>query len=554
MSSPIKAGTPAPEQIRSHLRALVVAATLLLMLGAQSPLHADDGLLHYPIQPGDNPWNITQRFLLGLEYWKPLLKLNGIDRPRRLKPGTTLTIPVQWLRSEPGGARVRAVSGEAHFVSGGTTQPLRPDSELVAGDQVIVGETGSAVLEYSDGSTLLLAKNTRLSLIRVDQFPGTGLADTRVRLDAGRTENRVKRRGSRFEIDTPSASTAVRGTRFRASVDNQTPEISRVEVTKGEVAVAGSGKELGIVAGFGTLVEKGKPPLPPVKLLPATRFTEPAPYSRRSPLEIKWLATDGATGYRLLVSALDGKVPLLDEVTARTGLSTNALPDGKYRLTLRAIDGNGLEGRESTLQFELDAQPQPPLAILPEIDQRVRNDLPTFEWARPGNGARARLQLSSQDDPGTPLLDIGELETAHFTPEKLAPGDYVWRLATELNGELGPWGLARKFTLRPAPEAPEIASSGDARTIRLQWPESGEGRRYRVQLGDSADFDQLLSEATLDQPAWETERPLMPSFFRVRVIDSDGYEGAWSTPQMIDPAPRPWYLYVAPLAFLLLAL
>ncbi|MCB1759614.1 MAG: FecR domain-containing protein [Gammaproteobacteria bacterium] len=530
------------------------AGAAALLLGTQTALYADDGVLHYPLRQGDNPWNITQRFLHGMEYWKPLLKLNGIDRPRHLKPGTTLTIPLQWLRVEPGGARVQAVSGEADLLSDGQTRPLRLDSELVAGDQVIIGENGSAVLEYSDGSTLLLAKDTRLTLTRADRFPGMGLADTRIRLDAGRTENRVKPRGSRFEIDTPSASTAVRGTQFRASVDSQAPQISRVEVTRGEVAVSAAGTARGISAGFGTLVEKGKPPLPPVRLLPATRFIEPVPYSRRFPLEIRWQATNGASGYRLLANALDSKVPLLDQVTARTSLSTDALPDGSYRLTLRAIDANGLEGEESSLQFELDAQPQPPLALLPEIDQRVRSELPTFEWTRPGNGASARLQLFSQGDPTTPLLDVAQLEDARFTPDQLAPGDYSWRLQAELNGEQGPWGVARTFTLRPAPAAPEIASSGDERSIRLQWPDSGEGRHYRVQLADSAKFDQLISEATLETPTWQTERPPMLSFFRVRVIDSDGYEGAWSVPQMIDPAPTPWYIYMAPLAFLLLAL
>ena len=44
----------------------------------------------------------------------------------------------------------------------------------------------------------------------------------------------------------------------------------------------------------------------------------------------------------------------------------------------------------------------------------------------------------------------------------------------------------------------------------------------------------------------------MPSWFRVRVIDTDGYEGPGAHPQMIDPVQQPWYLYVIPTALLLL--
>ena len=97
-----------------------------------------------------------------------------------------------------------------------------------------------------------------------------------------------------------------------------------------------------------------------------------------------------------------------------------------------------------------------------------------------------------------------------------------------------------------------MTSEGDERHIRLRWPAAGEGRRYRVQISDESDFKTTSEDRILETPAWESERPLMPSYFRVRTIDIDGYEGAWSTPQMIDPVRQPWYIYVLPPALLLL--
>ena len=48
------------------------------------------------------------------------------------------------------------------------------------------------VLEYVDGSTLIIGRNTSVTLRRVNKFSDSGLADSEVRIDSGRTENRVK--------------------------------------------------------------------------------------------------------------------------------------------------------------------------------------------------------------------------------------------------------------------------------------------------------------------------------------------------------------------------
>lgn len=529
-----------------------VSAILLLSLWHGNPA-AEEVTWRYSLSPGDNPWSITERFLRGMQYWKPLLRLNNIEQPRLLPPGTELTIPLRWLKTEAAKAHVKEAVGDASYTSAadGETRPLQPDTLLAAGDRINIGERGSAVLEYTDGSTLFLGSNTSVNLERVNKFSDSGLADNEVKLESGRTENRVKTRGTRFEISTPSASTAVRGTQFRTSVDRQDSRLSRIEVLAGSVAVGGAGKSRNIGAGFGTTVNQGEPPAPPRRLLPAPEIELPAGHSRAFPLEIRWLAVKGAEKYRLQIKAEGSATPLLDEVTARTGLSTDALDDGRYTLALRAIDIAGLEGSERVHELLLDAQPQPPLAVTPQADQVVRSELPSFEWTRPLGGSKIHFQLTR--DPQTePLLNMRDFPGTRFTPDALPPGTYFWRLATRNDAEEGPWGEYQAFTLKPAPGEPEVSSEGDGQHIRLRWPTAGEGRRYRVQLSATNDFNPVSEERVLDEPLWEAERPSMPAYFRVRVIDTDAYEGAWSATQMIDPAQQPWYFFVIPTALLLL--
>ena len=530
------------------------ALTALLTLNPwQSGAAAEEAMLRYFVVPGDNPWSITERLMHGMQYWQPLLRLNKIDRPRQLPPGSALMIPVSWLKTEAANVRVKEVVGSASYISAadGLTKPLQSDALLSAGDQINIGDDATAVIEYADGSMLFLGRNTQVILKRVEKFSDTGLADSELELKSGRTENRIIKRGTRFEITTPSASTAVRGTDFRTSIDSEETKLSRIEVLSGSVAVAGSGRNRNIAAGYGTTVQQGEPPTPPKALLQAPKFETPEEYSRKFPVEIKWQTVKGAQKYRLQIRADGSGISLLDEVTTRTGVSTDLLGDGRWRLHLRAIDSAGLEGVESTRSLLLDAQPQPPLTVTPESEQVVRSELPTFEWTRPVGISRIHFQLL-QDKQAAPLLDFKDFSGNRFTPEALAPGDYIWRLASQSDTEEGPYSENQPFTLKPAPSEPQVSSEGDDTRIRLRWPNAGEGRTYQVQFAQDSEFQSILQDQHLELPLWEAERPAMLSYFRVRTVESDGYTGAWSTTQMIDPVPTPWYQLLLPTALLLL--
>lgn len=543
---------PSPKPRPAYFSSASVMLLFFLWFNC-NPVAAEEEKLRYFMLPGDNPWNITERLLRGMQYWQPLLRMNNITLPNQLPPGTELSIPLSWLRTEAATARVKEAAGDSTYISAadGQTKSLQPGIQLRSGDKISIGEKASAIIEFSDGSLLLMGKNSKAQLERVEKFSDTGYADSKIELERGRTENQVEKRGTRFEIETPSASTAVRGTQFRASVDAADNSLSRFEVLAGSVAVKAAEKTRGVRAGFGTRVQRGEPPAPPTPLLPAPKFEVPADLSRDFPLEIRWQAVAGAESYRLAVEPEGSDLLSLDETTTRTNLSTDALADGRYTLRLRAIDKLGLEGREVVHQFVLDAQPQPPLAVTPEPKQVVRTEVPVFEWTRPLGGSRTHFQLTP-DTQSTPLIEIQNLTAIRFVPESLPPGSYHWRLASHSESEQGPWGEYQSFTLKPAPAEPEVTSEGDDRQIRLHWPDAGDDRRYRVQISESSEFQTVTTDQIVDQPVWEMERSWAPTYFKVRVIEADGYEGGWSAVQMIDPIGQPWYVYIISTALLML--
>jgi hypothetical protein len=538
-------------QGRINLRRYFLLILVLPFLWVSGSNAAEQDEWTYTMIRGDNLWNITERYFdEGFRYWDSLIRLNKVTDPKHMLPGTKVRIPLRWLKSEPAVVEVRDTHGAVNYIEARQTSPrqLIDSTILHKGDQVIVGEGSYVVLEFADTSTLFIGSESRMELLRANKFSNSGLADSKVDLMGGRTESKVHKKSSRFQIKTPSANTAVRGTDFRVAINRDNPAVSQVEVLSGTVGVSGGKSERNIQAGFGTTISQGEAPLPPIQLLAAPEIYTPAAYSRKLPVDIKWQEIKGARGYRVLIREAEGKQTLLiDKVIPIARINTSALEDDKYTIGVRAIDDKGLEGKETVYTFELDARPQPPLAISPQDEETVRTDLPEFEWSSPVGGTGYHFQLSENPELTAPLIDFTDFTRTQYTPEQLAPGTYYWRMATLNKIKEGPFGMMNSFILRPSPEAPEVAAEGDDENITLRWQPGTSGQQYKAQLSADPDFKEIVSEEQLQQAAWSMKRPEQKVYFRVRIIDVDGFEGDWSIAQQIMPPPDPWYYFLAPL-------
>ena len=256
---------------------MVLRLLLILLLALPLRLATADEWV-YTVRPGDNLWDLTERYMVSLRYWQPLKALNNIEQPRRLRPGSRLRMPLAWSKVRYVDAEVIEVRGDVEVIGEGGSRPALPGLRLKRRDRLRTGPDANLLLQFSDGTRLLLAAASEAELRRLEGYGDGEVSDARVEMKRGRAESSANPRnlsGTRFEISTPSALTAVRGTGFRVALTDN-GQRSRIEVTEGEVQVSGAGQSRRLTGGFGVVAEQGAPPEPPVKLLPV------APSSQQS--------------------------------------------------------------------------------------------------------------------------------------------------------------------------------------------------------------------------------------------------------------------------------
>lgn len=133
---------------------------------------------------------------------------------------------------------VAALVGASWLVNGSAQHPLKPGDKVGEGAQLRTGDSGRLRLRCPDGSTLVIGDRSQLTLSKL-QMPAGQPREVSLLLQLGLLGQKVAPAGGaspgRWEVRTPSAVTAVRGTEFLVEVgaDEQTA----VHVQSGQVAV-----------------------------------------------------------------------------------------------------------------------------------------------------------------------------------------------------------------------------------------------------------------------------------------------------------------------------
>ncbi len=423
---------------------------LVLLAGMQLPLaQAEDWV--YTTRPGDTLWDISKRFLKSERHWPRILKYNNIKDPKHLPPGKKIRIPYEWLQQKAANALLLSYSGHVSVWNhAARAVALKPDLALGLGFVVETGTQSSAIIRFADKSSLYVRENTRIRLDSISYNANTAMVDTRVRLETGRVESRVipfRRSGNRFEIKTPTAVAAVRGTTFR--VDFGPDHVMLSEVVEGSIKVKNDLGEQVVTKGFGTIVEPGKPPLPPETLLPAVDLSRVANVYLNKSIRLRWPNLDKASAYRAMI--LSGGVPprvLLDRTVKVASFHWRAATDGRFVLQVRAIAKSGLQGLPASKAFSVGLETTnnlpPPKLYTPFDGARLLTAIPTLHWFSVKNALDYRVQVSRTQDFAQPLYD--EIVSAQFfsLPSELKTGTYYWRVAA-VSGELRMGSFSEAF-------------------------------------------------------------------------------------------------------------
>lgn len=539
------------------------SACLLLSLGCAwsgglraAPSASPEDFI-YELQPGDNPWNITARFLAGQQYWPRLLAHNRISDARRLSTGSRLRIPTAWLALRAVDVRLLSVHNQVTLRTAAQGERVAVSGDrLVAGDTLVTGATATATLEIENGSRILVRPGTELSVVQAAGPSGTaggGAVLVRMQLVRGAIESVVKPvvAPGRFEIQTPAAVAAVRGTEFRVSA---TPDSTSSEVVTGGVQLANPMGAARLVAGQGTLAQRGLAPQPASALLPAPVLSGLPDGVERLPLDLPLPALAGAVAYRTQVAADAAFTQVLSDTLADAPrVRADEVEDGPRHVRVRGVDARGLEGLAAQRPLQIHARPEPPLLLEPAPQAVLSTEQPSLRWTRAGSARQVRLQLAREAQFAELLLDRTLPDDGGWTLDQaLPPGDYHWRLAAlDAQRGQGPWGDAQSFRCElPAPGV--TAPTPGVGPLVLRWQRLPGATRYHLQLGRDGQFEQPVLD--LESKAAQAEvAPLPPGTYAVRVqaLGEGGHAGPWSTPQSFtvpeDKPMWPWLLFLIPL-------
>jgi hypothetical protein len=372
------------------------------------------------------------------------------------------------------------------------------------GARVKTGQESALELVFEDGSSMFIRANTvidlsvsRRSLLHFVRklFVGAGSAITRLRATTGQVQS--------FDIGTPDAMCAVRGTQFRTSVDKL--DSMRSEVLEGRVEVEAMKQTVEVRAGEGVLVKKGEPPHIPKKLLypPAPLSLEPV--YKIFPVRLRFSMIEGASSYRIALSRDKEMKDILKEDVIKTdGLFEIAgIDDGAYFLQSTSIDSDGIEGIPLEPEFlKVRINPYPPIIDAPKTDLVLRQKFLTFSWPKVMDADDYNLQIAEDSNFQSIVSDLHSKET--HCKAALDYKTYFIRIRSiAVDGYASEWSDVKRAILLPPMQAPLLDKpllESDTTWISIQWEDLGRGIRYHFQMAKDSDFREILVDKQVETP------------------------------------------------------
>lgn len=485
----------------------------------------------YTLRPGESFREVADELLANGYTGARLLQYNRISNGAALAAGDSVRIPLSWLKRQPQPAKATSVSGTVQLISASTGRktPLDENALIRVGDEIL-SASGTATVELADGSEVRISPNSRLIFNRLTQYGKAGMVDTRLRLDRGEVHTRVKpvmEGGARFEIETPSAVAAVRGTVFALQTSSTG---SSLQVTEGNVDFGAPGKIRRIPAGFGASLSTGDrsglsirrlPPAPQINPLPATLTSLPS--------TMTW-QDSRAPRHRIDIFETETGRWVESRTTAANSFDIGLLDNGRYEIHLAALDSRGIAGMPGVVPVEVDLQARAASLVAPSDGETVNDDMPEFRWQLKGQNEVARVEIAA-DQNFSNLITSSEWapENAALPSRPLGPGKYYWRVVTEAGGNSVATTEARSLVVNGSlPPVRIISVNYIDSQVRVFWEKVDTATDYRLQLSEEPGFNNIIKEATLsDTTAALRLIPGRRYFVRLKALSDGPLESRW---------------------------
>jgi len=529
--------------------------------------HAQD-TVSVVVERGESLGTIASRYLKapGYAHWTEIAKLNRITQaPYAIHPGMVLKLPANLLVTKASSAKWLAVSGQVQVTPVGSSQSRLAvvGGTVEEGTRISVGADASAFMELADGSQVkllngaeLVLDESRYSMGYFGKEPPESPTGTKafaglLRLIQGAIETKATPASDRakpLRIQTPTAVVGVRGTDFRVSHRDAT----RTEVTSGLVlAQLDESRKSDVAGGFGVKLDpnsKDNPVVVPLLDAPdlGAWLLKQETLTVEFPVVPSVQKTRGVTGYRVQVASDVAMTKVIFNQLFQSGKAIRIpnLADGAWHLAVRAVDAQGIEGKNASALLVLKARPQPPLIQSPKPNEKVAQgqDIP-LAWVKV-SGASGYV-LDVQDEQKKLTRHTVQGNTLALTG--LAVGSYRWRIATQVKTaqdqlDTGPWGEWQSFSVIPMPASAQGKVDPDGKSMGLRWTDQ-KAKEYEVQLAREPSFTASLSPVVTqktNKPELTITRPEVGThYIRYRSIEEDGFVSGWSGTMEIE-VPIDW--------------
>ena len=365
-----------PSQLAPALAATIFIAFLSIGHAQQATLAATEPSIGYTIQPGEKLIRLGQRLLKNPEAWPEVASFNKLGNANALKPGQTIQLPLRLMKPIPANGKVVSVSGDVQLGA----DPAAAGSTLAEGARLQTGANSSAVIELADGSRVTLLPNTLAELATSQHYAtrdarssaSTTWFSGLIRLVQGSLDtaaDKVAKRATPLQIQTPTSLVGVRGTQFRVAFDDPVTQNARTEVLEGLVQAdnPAQGSGAALPTGKGAVLNPAVKEIKVVDLLKAPDLSA-TPADIFKPLAL-WPMPGlaGAASFRVQVASDASFNQIVRDLVVTTGSADLAtLANGSWFARIRGIDAVGIEGYDSVKMVRL--------ALAPPRQWRIDND------------------------------------------------------------------------------------------------------------------------------------------------------------------------------------
>ena len=480
--------------------------------------------------------------------WPVVARFNQLENPDLIYPGQQIDIPVKLLKGIPMPGEVTFVKGDVQaYPPGGKKPGILKTGDIV--DQGTEIETGDGAVEitFEDGSSFFVRPETRIRIQTARQRQPYYMV-RRLFVPIGKILTRIKKstgQDSRFEIHSPSAVSAARGTRFRVSVDKDT--VTRTEVLEGVVGVKGLGQEVAVAPGQGAWVKAGRSASAPESLLNPPVLEGLKTLYQQLPVSFGIKLPEKAVACRVAVAKDPEMKDVVKAAVVKAGelVPQILLPDGGYYCQVTAVSRSGLEGLPSAAAaFKVRVNPLPPFIQKPQDGSEFKTGSIELEWLKVPDAAFYQLEVARQPDFSVPYKTFQEISDVRYSLKLEDYGFYYFRVRSIApDGFEGLWSDTSVLRYLEPPKAPESdPPEVGENSITLRWQEMGPDMTYDFQMAADPDFNEILFEKNTESAGITFDRPEARGIYyvRIRAVDPDGYEGMFTQAQTFEIKKFPY--------------